>query len=474
MKIFLGLLFAVLFVQNVYCVDRGVQLRITRKALEYALDVEIEKVQESIRSKSFDQRGQSGRTSWSVYNTRIQQLNFPNKDLQPIGGRGIRASVSNAYIQISGRAHYRYKRGWFKISDSIDLTVKASRLRFSLDILIGRDGNGVPNIRTTGCSSDLSVDVDFHGGKAWIYNAFAGVFEGKLRDVLRQALCESARRGIDRNARDELRTFKVERDIDPVAKLDYRLTANPTYTSQYVDFYLKGEFTSRYNPQPNGIAFTSFATNSDSTKMLYAWISEYTANTAAKVYHDAGRLDTSLNAWDPKDPEKPREKLNTKFLKYYAPEIYKKYPDMPIGIRFTSYRQPFVKISPQGILCHIFMRAMFKVRDEKTQKLTDVLGINFNINASVSITVNNEKIIPKIEPRMKYHAVVDKPFRNLLQIDLNSNFVYGMLYYVISSKLNPKLERGLDIPKMDNIELRNADIQLIQGAVRIGLDIKKK
>ena len=67
-----------------------------------------------------------------------------------------------------------YKRG-------VDRNVNAFVL---FSNFLGRDSKGVPTIRTTGCSSDLDVDVDFHGGKAWIYNMFASKLESKLKSSL--------------------------------------------------------------------------------------------------------------------------------------------------------------------------------------------------------------------------------------------------------------------------------------------------
>ena len=32
--------------------------------------------------------------------------------------------------------------------------------------------------------------------------------------------------------------------------------------------------------------------------MIYVWLSEYTLNTAAKVYHDGGKFNVDVNAWD--------------------------------------------------------------------------------------------------------------------------------------------------------------------------------
>lgn len=39
-------------------------------------------------------------------------------------------------------------------------------------------------------------------------------------------------------------------------------------------------------------------TSGQSDNMIYFWISDYTLNTAGQVYHNAGKLKFSVNAWD--------------------------------------------------------------------------------------------------------------------------------------------------------------------------------
>ena len=37
---------------------------------------------------------------------------------------------------------------------------------------------------------------------------------------------------------------------------------------------------------------------SSADRMLYFWLSDYTVNTAGKVYHEAGKLKGHIEAWD--------------------------------------------------------------------------------------------------------------------------------------------------------------------------------
>jgi len=50
-----------------------------------------------------------------LFSVHVTELGFPSKNLSPIQGQGIKASISNAYISMEGRVGYRYKKGWVKI-----------------------------------------------------------------------------------------------------------------------------------------------------------------------------------------------------------------------------------------------------------------------------------------------------------------------------------------------------------------------
>lgn len=467
------LVFFVLCFEFVQCVDRGVQLRITKKAMEYALDIELQKLQQNIKTQTFDQSGKSGDVKWEVSRTKIKELSFPSKSLQPVSGQGIKASIVNGYIKIDGNVHYKFKKSWLiSISDSIDVTIKARNIRFDFLVNVGRDSNGRPTISTRSCSSDLDVDIDFHGGKAFIYNLFSRIFERKLKDVLKDAICKSARKGIDEDAQKSLATFPVTKQIDKWALVDYSLSSDLLYTQQYLDIYLKGEFKDAKNPVEIGEPFTPFTTGFESDRMLYVWLSEYTANTAGETYHRTGRLVVDVNGWDSEDKEHVRDSLNTKNLKLYAPKFFSQYPNAPIGLHITSFKSPRLEISTEGMKFYVYARVLFRVKFNG--KIVDVFGVNFYIHATVSIKVHENKIIPQINPGFTFRADIDKGFKDMILASLNSRFVYGMLYRIIMVKVNKKLERGLDIPKLNDIDLKNVDMETMKGAVKLGCDVSLK
>ena len=54
---------------------------------------------------------------------------------------------------------------------------------------IGSDTSDHPTINTMSCYGNVDdVDVNFHGGLSWIYDAFSGIVESRLKEMLKNAV----------------------------------------------------------------------------------------------------------------------------------------------------------------------------------------------------------------------------------------------------------------------------------------------
>lgn len=173
-----------------------------------------------------------------------------------------------------------------------------------------------------------------------------------------------------------IKKMLVVKKIDGYAEIDYRLTASPKFTDEYMDAYLKvnmvrcghtncsstdfhfnvcsvkmfsierllslwqdillqrvqriyslvlfsqGEFKEVKDSKRKYLTVPSFSTDSDHKKMVYFWVTDYTLNTAGRVYHDSGKLRVKVNAWDDEvlfcetDRLKLIKNVNTEAIKY--------------------------------------------------------------------------------------------------------------------------------------------------------------
>ena len=90
----------------------------------------------------------------------------------------------------------------------------------------------------------------------------------------------------------------------------------------YLDMYLRGEFLDLHHPVPSHLVPTDFATTSTAEKMIYVWISDYSLNTAAEVFHRAQLLQKVIKIGD-QIPPGVKPFLNTKSLRQFIPQLYR-------------------------------------------------------------------------------------------------------------------------------------------------------
>ncbi|CAG2222669.1 LBP [Mytilus edulis] len=90
-------------------------------------------------------------------------------------------------------------------------------MSFSVGINTGVDGNGRPTIKSAQCACNSGhVKFKFHGGRAWIYNTFAGKVSKAISNQ-----------------------FQKKVKLGKVLTLDYRLMSAPKATPQYMEASLK-------------------------------------------------------------------------------------------------------------------------------------------------------------------------------------------------------------------------------------------
>lgn len=428
-------------------------------------------MQNELTKKTFNEAGKTGDVEYKLRGMKINDAIFPDVQLTSVENVGMQGMFKGITLEGSGNVWYKYKKGWFKFSDDIDLSTTISGVDISLIVSVGVSAAGRPEIELRKCTSNVdSVDVDFHGGgavKRWIYNLFRGLIGRKMKSKLNKMLCELVRKEIEGRARKELATFPVTKNIDRWALIDYRLTSAPTFRSKYMDIFFKGEFKSVSKPKESELDVQSFKIASDHSKMIYFWLSEYTVNTAGEVYQGSGILDVKIEAWDKKLPDDIRNKLYTSMFAIAIPNL-SKYDNLPMSIRFVSHQPPMIIMNKESIHLFIFADATFGLKKKNGQEM-EAFVLRFEIDTELSANVANGRITGKIT-KFNYKANVIKSFIGKIDLTMGPVIKFIIEKAVISSA-NPKLQKGFPLPKLDGVVFQNLDIQLHKNAIRIGTDV---
>ncbi|EFB14833.1 hypothetical protein PANDA_003160, partial [Ailuropoda melanoleuca] len=135
--------------------------------------------------------------------------------------------------------------------------------------------------------------------------------------------------------------------IDQVAGIDYSLVGAPQVTSQILDTPFKGEFFGRnwHSPAPFDAPPIRLPEKHD--HMVYFAVSEYVFNTASRAYHQAGRMNFTIqNKHVPMDSP---VRLHTSSFRTIVPRLARLYPNTELELEMSPESAPFLRFTPGNV-----------------------------------------------------------------------------------------------------------------------------
>lgn len=457
-----------------FCQQRGTQLRLTQKGLDYTIQEALKILRKDLSGKRFrDFRGRDSGFSYTVSNLNLRSLIIGSGKLTTSTSSGLTASASGISTSISGRLRYE-KRVWgFKISDTVNINARAYDVSFSMSVSIGKGPGGKPTLGVNSCSSNVGrLRIQFSGSKAsWLYNLFSSVVERNLKGQLSTLMCRSATESLKSRGASELAQFKVKKAIDKFAMIDYSMTDAPKFTNQYMDFYIRGEFLSRSNPTKHSLLpMPNFPSMSVNSKMVYIWLSDYTINTAGEVYHNSGILSRRIDGNTKTISPMIKMILNTNRFKILVPELARRYPNRPLAIRIHSYKPPKVEVKSGEIYLYIYAAATFQVQP-RSGKYVDVFSIELDIKTDGTVSVTGKNVKGNVKD-FSLQMKTTKSTVGPVNIPVHQPFLQNLVRGAILQKAREMLQKGFPLPNLDDISFINPEIKLEKGVIRVGVDCK--
>ncbi|XP_065063230.1 lipopolysaccharide-binding protein-like [Rhopilema esculentum] len=447
--------------------QRGLQLRLTAKGLEYGMRQAMQTLETDLSGKRLgDFQGNGGGFQISVTNLVMNNLVIGNERLVP-GNAALTAAVSSVTAVVSGRFSYRKKIGWVTIRDSMNIRVRASGVSFSLSARFGSQSGGRPTIGVNSCSAHIgSFKADVSGSRAsWLYKIIASLFESKLRSEIAKAICKGATDVINTKGSRALSQFPVQVPISDFGKLDYRLTAAPVLNNQYMDVFVKGEFL----PLSGGVSAPApvFQASSDNSKMLYFWVSDYTLNSAADVVQKTGKLSKKLDAQEDL-PKVVKDLLNTNTLAAVVPQLAAQFPNRPLIVALHSYKAPKFVIEDGAIRVLLYASAgLMVLKNDST--LFDAFTIQLDINAAGSVGLSGTTIHGSLNS-FSFGLKIIASHIGTVNIPTDDKFVNTIVKEVLIPAANVFLVTGFRLPTIPYVALQRPAITFHKGVIRVGVD----
>ncbi|KAF3824882.1 hypothetical protein GH733_010216, partial [Mirounga leonina] len=299
----------------------GFVARITRKGLEYARRFGVAILKKELSTIKLPDFSGSFKVGW------IKSVSYDfyrNSDLRLRPRQGVRASLSNNYVFVSG--NWKVKKAFITLDGTFDVNVDGISISVSLNL--GKDQSGRPTASVSHCHNSIGhISVDISGQLSWILNLFRERIENNFKNILEQKICEMVRKSTTSHLEPYLRTLPVISMIDQVAGIDYSLVGAPQVTSQVLDTPFKGEFFGQnwHSPAPFDAPPIRLPKKHD--HMVYFAVSEYVFNTASQIYHQAGRMNFTIQNH----------------------HLARLYPNMELELETSPASAPFLTFTPGSV-----------------------------------------------------------------------------------------------------------------------------
>ncbi|XP_034495662.1 lipopolysaccharide-binding protein isoform X2 [Ailuropoda melanoleuca] len=439
----------------------GFVARITRKGLEYArrfgvaiLKKELSTIKLPDFSGSF-KVGWIKSVSYDFYRLKIHRFELRNSDLRLRPRQGVTASLANNYVFVSG--NWKVKKAFVTLDGTFDVSVDGISISVSLNL--GKDQSGRPTASVARCRSSIGhISADISGRLSWILNLFHERIENNFKNILEQKICEMVRKSTTSHLEPYLRTLPVILMIDQVAGIDYSLVGAPQVTSQILDTPFKGEFFGRnwHSPAPFDAPPIRLPEKHD--HMVYFAVSEYVFNTASRAYHQAGRMNFTIqNKHVPMDSP---IRLHTSSFRTIVPRLARLYPNTELELEMSPESAPFLRFTPGNVTLMpvLDIQAFALLPTSSDRKPLFQLRVTTNISATIS--VSSDRIVGSVTTGSKLKLELKHSNVRFINVELMEAILNYYALHTIYPSLNAKLEEGFPLPLPRDTHLNSLELQV--------------
>ncbi|KAL0240948.1 hypothetical protein GEMRC1_006184 [Eukaryota sp. GEM-RC1] len=182
-------------------------------------------------------------------------------------------------------------------------------------------------------------------------------------------------------------------------------------------------------------------------------------NSGSYVYFHQGLMQQTIT--DKDIPEKSWIHLNTKSFRFIIPEMYTKYPDMPLQATIAAASYPKLSLNKTNIKASIPAVANISVVTPKGLA-KDLVSIAINVDAVAEVHLSKMRVHGKIDLVGFKFKVIKSEFVKIDGQKL-SKVINDLCRYGIVPFFNPALEKGLEIPVTKGVVIKKPTLDFWKG-----------
>ncbi|XP_040905562.1 lipopolysaccharide-binding protein [Toxotes jaculatrix] len=444
----------------------AIQVILNDKGLQYGKHAGTDWIQRNLKKVTLPEIGGSilG-IDYTLSGIKIAKCDLPEPSVKLYpGATGVKTSMSGLSVALTG--DWTTHLGIIHDGGTFDMAM------FSVNVIsvveLGKDTNGHLSVSSVSCDAQVGdVDIEFHGGASWLFQPFVDFFKGHISSIIQSNICPNVENMIS-NLEHHLQAMNVSIDVDQALTLDLSLTGLPIIDVSSLNLGLKGEFYSIKTHAEPPFEAQPFKLSEQQGYMLSLGLSEFTLNSASYGYYSAGIFKVLIN--DSMIPPFSPVHLNTSSMGRFIPQLPQMFPGLLMELQVYAREVPMFSIQPAAVRLG-FQGAIKAFAIQRNGTKTPLFKLNADSKFSSKVWISNGKLTGSASMDNFTLTLVASEIGTFKTDSLEKIVKLG-IKTVGLEKLNEKLKKGVDLPRMKHAQLVNSVLKVGVGFIALFSDAK--
>ena len=399
----------------------------------------------------------------------MTSFSFGSSSVTLVPNSGVQVSLPATTCSLTMNWHYH--------ANDLDINGSGSsddNLQIALTALVNIvNSNGKPLMTVSSLSVDITkMDIQVHGGASWFYQTFVNIFKGTIHDLLQKSISSELDSIISSVANNFVNEVNLNYILYPYISVDYSLTSNAEFSSQFSATNHKGVFT--WIRTGDTCSYGDINLPLDLTTSPITFVVSYAMlDCVSKLLYDRGLFNVTLVP--DMVPDQSPIHLNTSDanLKRLIPNLYENFPNRGLQVFLSPQSPPIAQMwynDQTGPLFEITALGNFDVFvQEDFGVLKPAFSFETSLQVLFKISFNNGNLTCNIQNYMQ-ETQVTNTFIGPVNSTNVANIVNFFIGFGVVPELNKYMAVGIPIPSVNGVSLVNPQIDYGSYYLMLGTD----
>lgn len=385
-----------------------------------------------------------------IVGIKIVDVQLPQLSLKLVKKTGVQLSLGS-------KIHIKANIMEFKVGTSI-----------LLDIRVSRSPHGFPILSITACKSVLGDVQILVGGNNLL--GFLKPLQNHIRAMLIDKMCLSVSNVVlQLNAK--MGALVGVNTINSMSQLQYSMLEDPEITSEYIDLDLNAAFKLMGRPIEDSSPAPPFTLPPQETVSDDSMVNMGLSNDVFEHFLLALQESGAFNLNTRGQAGSGGFHLSTSMLQSAMPSLARQYPnDVAVTLSVVLAQRPIVSFHEGGATLTISPAIQLAVASSSSSSQTLC-----TLNVEVALSLRLKATATSLGVTVALHGEIGLKVASAsvkdIQVDELKMIIVSVIDKIFVTHLNAVLSVGISLPKMENLQYVDPQIELHEGYAQVNCDL---